>query len=97
MDNEWLEQLLYVESGRLSQHESIYFQYPIYFFNESTVLTQNDQLPFFVTAIKKNNELMKEDRIEVQSSGQIGMGFERTKIETILHAQLAQITQLTRR
>ena len=40
---------------------------------------------------------MKEDRVEVQGNGQIGMEFDRTKIETILHAQLAQITQLTQR
>lgn len=40
---------------------------------------------------------MKEDSIEVQGNGQIGIEFERSKIETILHAQLAQITQLTQR
>ena len=40
---------------------------------------------------------MKEDRVDVQGNGQIGMEFERTKIENFLHAQLAQITQLTQR
>jgi hypothetical protein len=40
---------------------------------------------------------MKEDRIEVQGNGQIGIEFERTKIETILRAQLAQITRLKQR
>jgi hypothetical protein len=40
---------------------------------------------------------MNEDRIEVQGNGQIGIKFERAKIENFLHAQLAQITQLTQR
>jgi len=40
---------------------------------------------------------MKEDHIEVQGNGQIGMEFERRKTENLLHAQLAQITQLTQR
>jgi hypothetical protein len=40
---------------------------------------------------------MKEDRIEVQGNGQIGMEFQRKKMENFLHAQLAQITQLTQR
>jgi hypothetical protein len=42
----------------------------------------------------KINELMNEDRIEVQDNGKIGMKFERRKIENFLHAQLAQIMQL---
>jgi hypothetical protein len=46
-----------------------------------------------VTSIK-NNKLMKEDSIELQSDGHTGMELDRTKLQNLLHAQLAQFLQL---